>query len=169
MKLFHEPRKTAAHAGPGAAIRSGEHAGLNGEDNRAGFFLVVFMRLLAGLWAIKGLLQWSAILLPLEPLFDHVTAARGAAVIFFAVFDLVAAAGLWLAAPWGGVIWLLGAIAQIFVALALPGLFSLLWIGADIVLIVIYFVLTWRAGHAVAPYVAPRHHSGKSWPSQRQG
>ncbi len=130
----------------GAAIRLGEPARIVGEENRAGLLLVVFMRLLAGLWVIQGLLQWSAILLPSEPLFDNVSALRGGAVIFFAIYDLVAAVGLWLAAPWGGIIWLLGAIAQIFVALWLPGFFSLLWIGANVILIVIYFGLTWQAG-----------------------
>ena len=100
---------------------------------------------------IQGLWQWSAILLPPEPLFDNVSAPRGAAVIFFATVNLVAAVGLWLATPWGGVIWLLGAIAQILVALALPGFFSILWIGANLVLIVIYFVLTWRASHVGTP------------------
>jgi nicotinamide riboside transporter PnuC len=109
------------------------------------------MRVLAGLWVLQGLLQWSTILLPREPLFDNVSALRGAAVIFFATINPVAAVGLWLATPWGGVIWFLAAIAQIFVGLALPGFFSMLWIGADVVLIVIYFGLMWRAGHAGAP------------------
>src|SRR6202035_441042 len=104
----------------------GEPARIAGEDNRAGLLLVIFKRLLAGLWVIQGLLQWSAILLPPEPLFDNVSAPRGAAVIFFATVNLVAAVGLWLATPWGGVIWLLGAIAQILVALGLPGVFLLL-------------------------------------------
>jgi hypothetical protein len=143
--------ETAARTDSGAAIRLGEPARIAGEANRAGLFLVVFVRLLAGLWVIQGLLQWSAILLPPEPLFDNLSALRGAAVIFFATVNFVAAVGLWLATKWGGVIWLLGAIAQILVALALPGFFSMLWIGADIVLIVIYFVLTWKAGHAGAP------------------
>jgi hypothetical protein len=39
-----------------------------------------------------------------EPLFDNLPPLRIAAVIYFAVFDLVAAVGLWLATPWGGVI-----------------------------------------------------------------
>ncbi|MCI0465521.1 MAG: hypothetical protein L0Y57_00695 [Beijerinckiaceae bacterium] len=121
------------------------HAG--SEESRAGALLVLFMRFLAGLWVFQGLLQWGAILLPPEPLFDNMPPLRGAAVIFFAVFDLVAAAGLWLAAPWGGVIWLLGAIAQIAVAAALPGFFSLFWIGGNIVLIAVYFALAWKAGH----------------------
>jgi hypothetical protein len=151
MKFSRGLSKMAVPPDSGAAIRLGEPARIAGEENRAGFFLVVFMRLLAGLWVIQGLLQWGAILLPVEPLFDTVSALRGAAVIFFAIFDLVAAVGLWLATPWGGVIWLLGAIAQIFVALGLSGFYSLLWIGADIVLIVIYFVLTWQAGRAGTP------------------
>ncbi len=151
MKLSLGSSKTAARPDSGAAIRLGEPAGIDAEANRAGLFLVVFMRLLAGLWVIQGLLQWSAILLPPEPLFDNVSALRGAAVIFFATVNLVAAVGLWLATPWGGVIWLLGAIAQILVAVALPEFFSMLWIGATIVLIVIYFCLMWRAGHAGVP------------------
>lgn len=155
MKLSLESRRTAARSESGAAICLGEPARIAGEQNRAGLFVVIFMRLLAGLWAIQGLLQWSAIVLPPEPLFDHLSALRGAAVIFFATVNFVAAVGLWLAAPWGGVIWLLSAIAQIFAALALPGFFSMLWIGADFVLIVIYFGLMWRAGHASAVSFRP--------------
>lgn len=148
--MMLSPGASKKHARPdsGAAIRPGEPARIAGEENRAGLLLVVFMRVLAGLWVIQGLLQWSAILLPRESLFDKVSALRGAAVIFFATVNLVAAVGLWLASPWGGVIWLLAAITQILVALALPGFFSMLWIGADIGLIVIYFGLMWRAGHA---------------------
>jgi Family of unknown function (DUF6163) len=157
MKLSPESSETAARPDSGAAIRLGEPVRIASEENRAGLFLVVFMRLLAGLWVIQGLLQWSAILLPPEPLFDNVSALRGAAVIFFATVNLVAAVGLWLATPWGGVIWLLGAIAQILVALALPGFFSMLWIGAIIVLIVIYFRLMWRAGHAGSAFFRQRH------------
>jgi hypothetical protein len=129
----------------GAAIRLGETEDITGEETRAGLFLVVFMRVLAGIWVIQGLLQWGAILMPPESLLDNVNALHGAAVIFFAIFDLVAAVGLWLAAPWGGIIWLLGAIAQIAVAVFLPGFFSMFWVVADIVLIALYFVLTWQA------------------------
>jgi hypothetical protein len=151
MTLLPGSRETAARPDSGAAIRLGEPARIAGEENRAGLFLVLFKRLLAGLWVVQGLMQWGAIVLPPEPLFDKVSALRGAAVIFFATVNLVAAVGLWLATPWGGVIWLFCAIAQIIVALALPGFFSMLWIGADIILIVVYFVLLWRAGHAGAP------------------
>ncbi|QBR72521.1 hypothetical protein CU048_15875 [Beijerinckiaceae bacterium] len=151
MIFSHRLNKSAEPADTGAAIRVGEPARIDDEKDRAGLVLVVFMRVLAALWVFQGILQWIAILLPAEPLFNQLSVLRGTAVVFFAIFDFVAAVGLWLATPWGGVIWLLGAIAQIFVAIALPGFFSVLWIGADLVLIVIYFVLTWRAGQAGAP------------------
>jgi hypothetical protein len=130
-------------------IREAEPAG-GGQKTRAGIswgnLLVIFMRLLAMVWIGQGLAQWSSVLLPSQPLFDKVTQIWGAAVIFFAVLDLVAAVGLWLATPWGGVLWLFSAIAQIFVAAAIPDFFSMIWIVANIVLIVIYFGLTWQAG-----------------------
>jgi nicotinamide riboside transporter PnuC len=117
---------------------------------------VIFMRLLALIWIAQGLAQWSAVLLPSQPLFDKVSQVWGGAVIFFAVLDPVAAVGLWLATPWGGVLWLFSAIAQIFVAAAIPDFFSMTWIAANIFLIVIYFGLTWRAGRLDPASGAPR-------------
>ena len=148
MKFSRGLNKVAVPPDSGAAIRLGESSLSAGEEDRAGLVLVVYMRFLAGLWVIQGLLQWAAILLPSQPFLDTVSSMRGGTVIFFAIFDLVAAVGLWLAAPWGGVIWLLGAIAQILVTLGVPGSFSMFWAATNIILIVVYFVLTWRAGHA---------------------
>ena len=73
------------------------------------------------------------------------------AVIFFAVLDLVAGVGLWLATPWGGVLWLLIASAQIFLTLSMPGFFvGGYWlIGVNAVLIAMYFALTFEAGRDV--------------------
>lgn len=156
MRFLPSFDKNAERGDSGAAIRLGEGARNVSEETSWGVVLVIFMRALAALWALQGLMQWVTILLPGEPLFDKVTPTWGAAVIFFAVLDLVAAVGLWLATPWGGVIWLFGAIAQIFVALALPNFFSMLWISADLVLIVIYFVLTWQAGRAGGRFRKPR-------------
>jgi hypothetical protein len=121
-----------------------------------GNLLVVFMRLLAMVWIAQGLAQWSAVLLPGQPIFDKVSQIWGGAVIFFAVLDPVAAVGLWLATPWGGVLWLFSAIAQIFVAAAVPGFYSLIWIAANIILIAIYFGLTWQAGRIDPASGAPR-------------
>jgi uncharacterized membrane protein len=55
--------------------------------------------------------------------------------------------GLWLAAPWGGVIWLFAAAAQMFMTVFLPGMLAggRLMMAVDVGLIVAYFVLTWYA------------------------
>jgi len=134
----------------GAAIRLGEKAYAEREALRWGIVLVVFMRLLAALWMAQGLGQWVSVLISNAPLFDSMPPSVASAVIFFGVIDLVAAVGLWLATPWGGVLWLLAAISQIFIAIAIRHFFSLetLIIISDFLLILIYFILTWKAGHS---------------------
>jgi len=158
MRFLSGAGKMVENSDSGAAIRLGETS--RREEPSAGrswgLFLVVFMRLLAVLWGVQGLQQWADILLPREPLFYKVTAFWGAAVIFFAVLDLVAAVGLWLATPWGGVIWLFGAIAQIFVALTIPSFFSMFWIGVNLALVFVYFILTWQAGRTRPPFGRPK-------------
>ena len=50
--------------------------------------------------------------------------------VFFAVIDLVAAVGLWLAAAWGGVVWLTAAISMAAIELFFPQVFGgRLWIA----------------------------------------
>lgn len=120
------------------------------KENRGGFWLVVFMRILAVLWIAQGLWQWGALLLSPEPVLDNGHATQGAAVVVFAVLDPIAAVGLWLAAPWGGALWLLSALAQAVSILVVPGLFSPLWAAADLLLIGVYFFLIWRASRRTA-------------------
>src|SRR5712672_4098950 len=77
--------------------------------------LVLFLRLMAGMSMLKGLFHWAAVC-------GFIGAADGGflghgpqwqtATIFFAVIDLVAAVGLWLAAPWGAVVWLTAAVSM---------------------------------------------------------
>ena len=40
------------------------------------------------------------------------------------MIDLLAAVGMWLATPWGGVLWLLVTLSQIAVAIAVPSFFD---------------------------------------------
>ena len=115
-------------------------------ETRWGLILVIFMRLLAGLWILQGLVEWSRFMLPREAIFDQMSTGQTAALMFFAVIDFLAAVGLWLATPWGGVLWLFAAMAQIFVALSVSHASSNAWLAVDVVLIVIYFALTWQAG-----------------------
>lgn len=128
-------------------VRVGETAATRSEAFW-GSALVIYMRCLAALWVFQGLSQWAAILVPARPPLDSEHAVTGAATIFFAVLDLVAAVGLWLATPWGGVLWLFGALAQIAAGFMLPGFFASAWIGVNLALILAYFVLTWQAGRA---------------------
>ena len=104
------------------------------------------MRLLAVLWIVQGLLQWSAFMMPHDDLFDHLRMTQSAAVMFFSVIDFLAAVGLWLATPWGGVLWLFAAISQVFVAVSVREVIAPSWIASDTVLIVLYFALTFQAG-----------------------
>jgi hypothetical protein len=114
-------------------------------ETRWGLMLVIFMRVLAALWIVQGLREWSMFLLPPDELFARLSAGQTAAVIYFAVVDLLAAVGLWLATPWGGVLWLFAAVSQIVVAGFLNRMFTPLYIAIDLLCIALYFVLTWRA------------------------
>jgi len=111
--------------------------------------LVWFMRTIAIVWIAKGLFNWT-ILLGADPSAANVLelpAPMAAAVCFFAVADLVAAVGLWLAAPWGGVLWLLCAATEAAGPIlgARANMANGLAIGLDLALIVVYFGLNFMA------------------------
>jgi Family of unknown function (DUF6163) len=111
-----------------------------GEDEEAGgvrwpYWLVVFLRVMAGLSLLKGLYHWAVVCgmnAPGHAGFDSYPVPYQIATAFFAVIDLVAAVGLWLAAPWGAVIWLTSVISMIAVELLFPQVY-----GGSIVVVVI--------------------------------
>jgi hypothetical protein len=133
-----------------AAIQVGVKAGSDAEEARWTFYLTVFFRVVALWWIVEGLAQWRRILAPAEGSFIEYSAGSIAATIFFAVLDLVAAVGLWLIAPWGGVVWLLTLLAQFFVATIKPTFFfsggGIRWL--DGLLLALYLFLSWRANSA---------------------
>lgn len=132
---------------PYRAIRVGD-PGPSSEATKWGYLLTRFMRVVALFWLLQGLTLWGIVLTADKPIFEFMPPAAAFAVIFFGVLDLVAGVGLWLATPWGGVLWLLIASAQIFVSFNMPGFFAGgYWlIGLDVVLILVYFGLTFEAG-----------------------
>ena len=132
---------------PEAAIRVGMSA-REQVETRWGLILVIFMRLLAALWILQGLGEWASFMMPRGAVFDHMTKSQTATVMFFAVIDFLAAVGLWLATPWGGVLWLFAAVAQILIALGVKHSVSTAWIVCDVSLIALYFTLTWQAARA---------------------
>ncbi len=89
--------------------------------------LVFFLRLMAAVSMGKGLYHWSLVLGVGDgsgSTFEQASMPWQAATIFFAVIDLVAAVGLWLAAAWGGVVWLTAAISMAAIELFFPQVFG---------------------------------------------
>lgn len=97
--------------------------------------LVVFLRVMAALSMLKGLYHWSVVCgfgVARADGFEAQALPWQVATVFFAVIDLVASVGLWLAAPWGAVVWLTGSVSMIVVLLFFPQIYG----GQTIVLIV---------------------------------
>ncbi len=89
--------------------------------------LVLFLRVMAGVSMLKGLYHWARVCgIGVSPsdLFEYHSVAWQAATIFFAVIDLVAAVGLWLAAAWGAVIWLTSVASMLAVEIFFPQVFG---------------------------------------------
>ncbi len=142
---------------PLAPIRLGASNRGAGET-RFGRMLVWFMRLLSLLWLLQGAVQWAAVLTAQGEgagAIDTMTPVGAGATVFFCAMDMIAAVGLWLAAPWGGVVWLVVVGGQCLSTVVLPGFFADdLAVGlAALVLVAIYFGLTYRAARENAPYV----------------
>jgi hypothetical protein len=89
--------------------------------------LILFLRVMAALSLCKGLYHWSQVCGIGEGSdggFDAHSVPWQTATVFFAVFDLVAAVGLWLAAAWGAVVWLTSAVSMAVVELFFPQVFG---------------------------------------------
>ena len=113
------------------------------EDRWTNWF-ILFLRVMAGVSMLKGLYHWALVVGVASSMsFEIGTTAWQAATIYFAVIDLVAAVGLWLAAAWGGVVWLTATISMVAIELFFPQVFggSILLIIAELVLLFSYFGL----------------------------
>lgn len=88
--------------------------------------LVMFLRVMAAVSMLKGLYHWSrvvGVMIPAGQGFETHSIAWQSATVFFAVIDLVAAVGLWLAAAWGAVIWLTSVVSMIALDIFFPQVF----------------------------------------------
>lgn len=89
--------------------------------------LVLFLRVMAVLSMLKGLYHWSRVCgigVDDSQLFELHSIAWQTATVFFAVIDLVAAVGLWLAAAWGAVVWLMAIASMLAVEMFFPQVFG---------------------------------------------
>lgn len=112
--------------------------------------LVLFLRLMAAVSMLKGLYHWSRICgigIGDGDGFGVHSIAWQTATIFFAVIDLVAAVGLWLAAAWGAVIWLMSVASMLAVEVFFPSVFDggLLTGFAEGTLLAVYLWLALRS------------------------
>jgi hypothetical protein len=108
--------------------------------------LILFLRVMAGLSLGKGLYHWAVICgigAPFPSGFDSYSTPFQVATVFFAVIDPVAGVGLWLAAPWGAVVWLTSVISMAAVEVLLPQIYggSLWVVAAELVLLGTYLGL----------------------------
>jgi len=90
--------------------------------------LVLFLRVMAGVSMLKGLYHWSRLCgigVDASDAFQYHSIAWQAATVFFAVIDLIAAVGLWLAAAWGAVIWLTAVASMLAVEIFFPQVFGI--------------------------------------------
>jgi hypothetical protein len=113
-------------------VHAGETANASGSWAE---YLVLFLRIMAGVSLIKGLYHWAQVCgigAPADGGFESHTVAWQTATVFFAVIDLVAAVGLWLAAAWGAVVWLTAVVSMAVVEVFFPQVYG----GSSVVVLV---------------------------------
>jgi len=109
-------------------------------------YLVLFLRVMAAVSLVKGLYHWAqvcGVAAPADGGFDAHTVAWRTATVFFAVIDLVAAVGLWLAAAWGAVVWLTAVVSMAVVEVFFPQIYggSIVVVLAEAALLAVYLWL----------------------------
>ncbi len=115
-------------------------------------YLVLFLRIMAGVSMIKGLYHWSEVCgigARHDAAFESHTIAWQTATVFFAVLDLVAAVGLWLAAAWGAVVWLTSVVSMAAVELFFPNVYggSLFIVMIEATLLGMYLFLALKSAN----------------------
>lgn len=111
--------------------------------------LIWFMRIMAFVWIAKGVWAWAFLVghNPYGLAFELRTFAGKAGLIYFAVIDLIAAVGLWLASTWGGVMWLLALMSHMILSAFFPHIVeaSLMILGVMGTLVAAYLAVSWMA------------------------
>ncbi|KQT04318.1 MAG: DUF6163 family protein [Bradyrhizobium sp.] len=118
--------------------------------------LVLFLRVMALLSILKGLYHWAQVTGFVggeDEAFENQSMAWQAATVYFAVIELVAAVGLWLATPWGAVVWLTTVVSMAVIELMFPGIYggSLVVVGVEVFMLAAYLALAWMAARERPP------------------
>ncbi|TAK49295.1 MAG: hypothetical protein EPO23_04500 [Xanthobacteraceae bacterium] len=126
-----------------------------GEANRWTERLVLFLRAMAVIALIKGLYHWAAVcgFLGERYVFENQSLSWQTATVYFAVIELVAAVGLWLATPWGAVVWLTTVISRAVIEMMFPQIFGggFLIVLFELALLACYLALAWMSARERPP------------------
>jgi fatty acid desaturase len=136
-----------------AAISSGPNAS---EDSVWTRRLVFFLRVMAVISIAKGLYHWAQVtgfVGSEDEAFENQTMAWQTATIYFAVIELVAAVGLWLATPWGAVVWLTTVVSMAVIELMFPSIYggNLMIVAFEASMLAGYLALAWMAARERPP------------------
>jgi Family of unknown function (DUF6163) len=115
-------------------------------------YFVLFLRIMAAISIIKGLYHWSQVCgigVKADQAFVNRSIAWQTATVFFAVLDLVAAVGLWLAAAWGAVVWLTSVVSMAAVEIFFPNVYggSVFIVLVEMTLLGMYLYLAIKSAH----------------------
>ena len=132
---------TDQHAAPNDPIRSLDPVHADEPETQEARWtgrLVLFLRVMAVLSMAKGLYHWAIVCGFIGPPdgFEYQPTPWQTATVFFAVIDLVAAVGLWLAAAWGAVVWLTASVSMAAVEVFFPQVY-----GGRIAVVAVEFLL----------------------------
>src|SRR5437660_4635569 len=126
------------------------------EDSAWTLRLVFFLRIMAVVSIAKGLYHWAQVTGFVggeEEAFENQSMAWQTATVYFAVIELVAAVGLWLATPWGAVVWLTTVVSTAVIELMFPAIYggSLKVVALEALMLAAYLVLAWMAARERPP------------------
>jgi hypothetical protein len=118
--------------------------------------LVIFLRAMAVLSMAMGLYNWAQITGFVgggDGAFEVQTMQWQSATVYFAVIELVAAVGLWLATPWGAVVWLTTVVSMAVIELMFPAVYGghLLIVIFALLMLAAYLALAWMAARERPP------------------
>ena len=118
--------------------------------------LVLFLRIMAVIAVVKGLYHWAQVTGFIggeEDAFENQPMPWQTATVYFAVIELVAAVGLWLATPWGAVVWLTTVVSMAVIELMFPGIYggSLPVVALEALMLGAYLALAWMAARERPP------------------
>src|ERR1051325_3561080 len=117
--------------------------------------LVLFLRIMAVVSVAKGLYHWAQVTRfgGEDEALENQSMAWQAATIYFAVIELVAAVGLWLATPWGAVVRLTTVVSMAVIELMFPAIYggSIAIVAVEALMLAAYLALAWMAARERPP------------------